>query len=370
MARQPHRREDLQLPHSVTRGRLRAFVLLVLTLIGLWLCVRLTLPFLPALAWALAFAILFAPAHRWVEAKLRSPNLAASISVLLIAALVVIPAVFVADRLLDEATKGAVAVRAKLDSGEWRQGLEAHRVTAIAAQLLDRLELPELLGRIGTWLTNESTSLVRGWLWEIVTLLMTFYVLFYFLRDRKAALQTLKHLSPLSEGEMDRLFGRISDTVYATFYGTFAVAVVQGALGGLMLWWLGLSAPLLWGLVMGLLAVVPVLGAFIVWVPIAVFLALDGSWGKALTLAFWGAVVIGSIDNVLYPMLVGDRMRLHTIPAFIAVVGGLVVFGSSGLLLGPLVVTSTLFCLEIWRAQIPRGQVEDRPSSSRQKDSS
>src|SRR5215207_5997857 len=159
------------------------------------------------------------------------------------------------------------------------------------------------------------------------------------------ATETLKHMSPLSAAEMDKLIDRVVDTVYATLYGTVAVAAVQGTLGGLIFWWLGLPAPLLWGLVMGLLAVVPVLGAFIVWVPTAIFLALDGDWGKAVTLTLWGGVVVGGIDNMLYPMLVGDRLRLHTIPAFIAVVGGLILFGPSGLLLGPSVVAITLLAL-------------------------
>ena len=152
---------------------------------------------------------------------------------------------------------------------------------------------------------------------------------------------------------MDRLFSRVGDTVYATIYGTLAVAAVQGTLGGLMFWWLGLPAPLLWGLVMGVLAVVPVLGAFIVWIPAALFLALDGSWGEALMLAVWGGVVVGWIDNVMYPILVGHRLRLHTIPAFMAIVGGLIVFGPSGLILGPVTLTVTVLLLEIWRSRTP-----------------
>ena len=362
MVEQTNERENLQLPRSATRGRVRGFVLLGVTLIGLWLCYRLVVPFLPALTWALALSILFAPAHRWAETKLKSPNLAATISVLLIAFMVVVPAIFVGDRLIDEATKGAVSLRAKIDSGEWRQALQAHRLTTIAGQFLDQLALPELIGSIGTWLTNASASFLRGWVMELITILMTFYLLFYFLRDRKLAIKALKHMSPLSAAEMDRLFDRVVDTVYATLYGTVAVAAVQGTLGGVMFWWLGLPAPLLWGLVMGLLAVVPVLGAFIVWVPTAVFLAFDGDWGKALTLTLWGAVVVGGIDNVLYPMLVGDRLRLHTIPAFIAVVGGLILFGPSGLLLGPSVVAITLFLLETWRARIPRRPIDERSS--------
>src|SRR5688500_10349855 len=103
---------------------------------------------------------------------------------------------------------------------------------------------------------------------------------------------------------MNRLMSRIVDMVRATLYGTVAVAALQGTLGGLRFWWLGLPVPLLWGLVMGLLAVIPVFGAFVVWMPTAIFLALDGNWGQAFILVAWGAVAIGCIDNLLYPILV------------------------------------------------------------------
>jgi predicted PurR-regulated permease PerM len=100
---------------------------------------------------------------------------------------------------------------------------------------------------------------------------------------------------------------------------------------------------------MSLLAVVPVLGAFVVWIPAALFLAFEGSWGKALLLTLWGGVIVGGIDNVLYPILVGNRLKLHTILAFISVVGGLILFGPSGLILGPVALTITIMLLEIWR---------------------
>jgi predicted PurR-regulated permease PerM len=166
------------------------------------------------------------------------------------------------------------------------------------------------------------------------------------------ALRLLRDMSPLSEMEMRELIDRVIDTVHATIYGTVAVAAVQGILSGLMFWWLALPTPVLWGFVIGLLAVVPVLGAFIVWVPAAIFLALDGSWGKAIILTAWGAVVVGGIDNLLYPVLVGNRLRLHTIPAFISIVGGILLFGPSGLILGPLAVTITIFLVGIWRTRL------------------
>ena len=115
-----------------------------------------------------------------------------------------------------------------------------------------------------------------------------------------------------------------------------------------MFWWLGLPEPMLWGVVMGLLAVVPVLGAFVIWIPAAIFLALEGSGGKALLLAIWGAVVVGGIDNLLYPMLVGSRLKMHSIVAFVSIVGGLIVLGPSGLILGPVTFTVTRVLLEIW----------------------
>jgi predicted PurR-regulated permease PerM len=180
-------------------------------------------------------------------------------------------------------------------------------------------------------------------------LLLTFYLLFYFLRDRRAAFDRLGELSPLSEAETSRLLSRIIDTVHATMYGTIVCAAIQGILSGLMFWWLDLPAPLLWGLVMGLLAVVPIFGAFIVWIPTAFVLALNGKWGDALILTLWGTLVVGLIDNLLYPMLVGNRLRIHSVPSFIAIVGGLILFGASGVILGPLAVTTTIALMDVWR---------------------
>ena len=93
---------------------------------------------------------------------------------------------------------------------------------------------------------------------------------------------------------------------------------------------------------------VPVLGAFVIWIPAAAYLALDGSTGKALILALWGAVVVGSIDNLLYPILVGRRLRMHSVVAFVSIVGGMIVLGPSGLILGPVIFTVTRVLLGVW----------------------
>jgi predicted PurR-regulated permease PerM len=335
---------------------MRAFVVLAITIIGLFVCYLLTIPFLPALTWALALAIIFAPSHRWLEAKLRAPGLAASISVFWIGLIVVLPAIWLGSLLVTEAATGAAAIKDQAASGEWRQAFQRNAALASLLPSVDLLDLPGAIGNVASWVATMSTSLVRGGALQLITVLLTFYFLFYFLRDRRLALDFLQDISPLPAADTRRLFQRIVDTVHATLYGTIAVAAIQGALGGLIFWWLELPAPLLWGLVMALLAIVPVLGAFVVWAPAAIYFALESNWFNALVLAAWGTLVIGAIDNLLYPIFVGDRLKLHTVPLFISIVGGLVVFGSSGLLLGPLTMATTIVLLEAWRIPITDAQ--------------
>jgi predicted PurR-regulated permease PerM len=164
---------------------------------------------------------------------------------------------------------------------------------------------------------------------------------------------------PLSEAEVEEVFRRVADTIYAIVYGTLTVALVQGLLGGLMFWVLGLPAALLWGAVMALLAVVPVLGAFVVWAPAALFLALTGSWGKAVVLTVWGVGVVSLIDNLLYPILVGRRLRLHTLVVFIAIVGGVPLLGSAGVILGPAALAVTVALVDIWRRRTSGGRAAE-----------
>jgi len=333
-------------------GRVGPLALIAATVAGIVACVLLAWPFLGALVWALTLAILFVPLHARIESRLKYPNLGAAVSVLVSMLVVAAPAAFVVQRLIQQAASSAASIQEKVQSGAIQRLLEAHPSIAPLGQWIEQqVHLPAMTGNLATWLGNAGATFARGSVAEVIEIVLTFYLLFYFLRDRHAVRRLLYDWLPLREAETDHLIQRIKDTVHATVYGTVAVAAVQGFLGGLMFWFLGLPTPLLWGLVMGLLSIVPVLGAFVVWIPAAVFLALRGDWAKAVVLAAWGALVVGSIDNVLRPMLVGHRLRLHTIPAFIAMVGGLLLFGPAGFILGPLLVTVTLLLLEIWRAR-------------------
>lgn len=312
---------------------------------GLVVCAALALPFLGALTWALVLAILFAPLQDRVERRLPHRGLAAGLVVLVAILVVGAPATLVIERLAHGAIAGAAFIQARLAS----QG--PLRLPALA-WLPAELDLSGLLGRLVAMLGNEGAALLRGSVAQLIEIVLAFYILFYALRDRAAALAALRRLLPLGAAEADEVFARIGGTVQAIVYGTVMVAALQGALAGLMFWALGLGAPLFWGIVMSLLAIVPVLGTFVVWIPEAAYLALEGHETKALILALWGALVVGEIDNVVRPILVGDRLNLHTVPVFIAIIGGLIVLGPPGFILGPLAMTTTLLALALLRRRL------------------
>jgi predicted PurR-regulated permease PerM len=337
---------------GAARSRSHTLVLVAAIGFGIYLCFRLAMPFLAALVWSVALAVVFTPFHRWLEARLKRRNLAAGVSVLAVGLMVVVPAVFVGQRLVQETANGAELVRTKVMSGEWRSAIDARpRLAFLADKIAREVDLPGSVQTLTVWVTNTTRDIVTGSVVQVIGFLLVFYLLFFLFRDRQAALQSLRSLAPLSAAEMDRLLRRVGDTICATVYGTLAVSAVQGLLGGLMFWWLGLPAPLLWGVVMAVLAIVPVLGAFVVWIPAALFLAFDGHWEKALILTAWGLFVVAGIDNLLLPFLVGNRLKLHTVLAFISMVGGLMVFGASGLILGPVILTITAVLLQIWRSR-------------------
>jgi predicted PurR-regulated permease PerM len=344
----------------LSRERVLALVLLVATGLAVYVCYRLARPFLPALAWALALAVVAHPLHDWIERRLRRANLAAGVAVVLVAVAIVGPTVLLTQRLGREVAWGVGWVQSEYTSGHWRAAIERHPwLATVLSWFGGGVDVGGAAERLLSTLSSNIPSALTGSVWAVAELLITLFALFYFFRDRRPALRALRSLVPLSEAEVEEVFRRVTDTIYAIVYGTLTVALVQGLLGGLMFWVLGLPAALLWGAVMALLAVVPVLGAFVVWAPAALFLALTGTWGKAVVLTVWGVGVVSLIDNLLYPILVGRRLRLHTLVVFIAIVGGVPLLGSAGVILGPAALAVTVALVDIWRRRTSGGRAAE-----------
>lgn len=328
----------------------------ILVFFGITLCYLITAPFIPALVWSFTLAVLFAPVERMLRERLRNAALSVSIAMTIAAALVVAPVIFVSAALLESIIAGVDTIRAVLSAGD-RQGLlqDYPELSAVIDWLESRLNLPQFFQSFTVWLQGRGTSLILGSITSMINLLLTFYFLFYMLRDRTWMVAAIGRLLPFSCSEYRLLAGRMEKTVFASVYGTAAVSVLQGFLGGLVFWWLDLPSPVFWGVIMGLLGIVPFLGAFIVWVPASIALALNGQWVSATILVIWGTFVVGLIDNIVYPILVGRQLALHSMVSFIAIVGGIVIFGAHGFVLGPLIVAATQSLFEILRTRIDQG---------------
>jgi predicted PurR-regulated permease PerM len=334
-----------------------------LTLAVVWALWKIGRPFLGALTWAAVLALIAARPHAWISARVKRPGLAAGLTTALATLVIVIPFTFVAVSLYRAGSEAASAARKHIEDGSWRQNVAQKPVLGRVAGIVEKQvrQIGEGGGGAGGGGVPRALSVTfRG----AMEMLVTVFALFFFVRDGPEIRRLIRSLLPLPQRDADRMIRRVSDTVYATTWGTVVVAAVQGALGGLMFWWLGLPAPVLWGTVMALLAIVPVLGAFIVWIPAAIYLALDGEVAKALILAGWGGIVVALVDNLLYPVLVGNRMRLHTLAVFIAILGGLSLFGASGLVLGPAVLATAVELRRVWRRRLRSAPPPAQPSTA------
>lgn len=339
--------------HHPLPQRYSMIALTVALILGLILCYFITLPFIPSLVWSLTLVVLFAPLERLLRRRFRRAGLSVSLTLLLAAVMVVAPVVLVSGALVNEVIKSVDLIGAMLSEDQWRNLGQRHPWAAPAIDWITKhLDPEQLLQTLANQLGAWSGSVLQGSVAGIVNLLLTFYFLFYLLRDRMRLLATLERMLPLTPTEFRVLADGIVSTIFASVYGTVAVAALQGVLGGLMFWWLDLPSPIFWGVVMGLLAVVPFLGAFIVWVPVSIALALDGQLLSAVILAVWGTVIVGLVDNVIYPILVGRQIAMHSMVSFIAIVGGLILFGAHGIVLGPVIVAVALALLEIWRSRL------------------
>ncbi len=342
------------------RDRMLAVILGVVTIGVAFLCLQLMTPFVAPLTWAVTFAVIFDPVHRRLLRWLKSPPATAALSALAIAVVLGSTAVYVGGLLAQQAMTSVQALQDAIADRRWESVIASHRWLEPAVGWVgQQLQAGGYEDRAIAGLMDGARRIASGSIATIVDALLMMFFLFYFLRDRVRFLHAIPQFLPLSRDESRKLISDIRDAIRAVVYGTVAVAAIQGALGGLMFWWLGLPAPLLWGVIMTIMSMLPMVGAALVWGPVALFLALTGDLASAAILAAWGAIVIGLVDNVVKPVLVKDMMHVHTVAVFISVLGGLYAFGASGVVLGPIVLAIALGLLGIWRQRIAGAQTSD-----------
>lgn len=329
----------------------RWIALLTVTALALFVCWRIIEPFVDVILWGAVLAVVAYPYQLRLLKHGYRPTIAAAITTLCAVLIVLIPTCLIGWTLIREATSVGPLIRNFIHDflnpesdvykfvSQYVDMEQFHDPTV----LVQRLE--GLLGIVA----SRSTGVLGGLVGFVTQLFFVLFTLFYLLRDADRILAAIRSFLPLSPDQAGAIMQRGRDVIYASVMGVVAVAAVQGILGGLAFWFLGIRAPMLWGIVMFLLSMIPVAGAFLVWVPAVIWLAVQGTWIKAGLLAAWGILVVGTVDNVLRPSIVGQRAKLHELVIFFSVLGGLRVFGILGLFVGPTTIAITVLLIEVCR---------------------
>lgn len=341
----------MQQPATLARLNPRGLALLAATLLVLYLCWLMLQPFVDVLLWAAVLAIVSQPVYWRLRRGGRSESVAAILTTALVVLVVLIPLTLVTTAVFRQGADAAQAFHAGFkrlldpDSAQFKKLDEYVDLDP----LRDPKILAARLSAVSGAIANRTLGLIGGVLGGVVQIFFVLFTLYYLLRDSECVIPAVRRSLPLTAEQSDLIFRRTGEVIHASVNGVLVIAAVQGLLGMIAFYTLGLPSALLWGVVMFLLSTIPMAGAFIVWVPAAIYLAATGHWVKAILLTAWGGLVIGTIDNVLRPRLVGKQARLHELIIFFSVLGGLQVFGVLGLFVGPVLAAIALALIDVFR---------------------
>ena len=319
-------------------------------------------PYFGAVLWGVIAAIMFQPLTARLSRKLGGhANLAASLVLLGLVAVFVVPTILLGISLVNEATSLYAQISSgKIDIGKMIHDLFAalpasarHFITQYGLTDFEKVRA-EFGSSISSGLQSIAGRLLsvgQGALSFIAALGVMLYLSFFLLRDGQRYGDLVCEALPLHPDTRDSLMGHFLLVVRATMRGTVVVAVVQGLLGGIIFSLLGIEGALIWGVMMGFFSLLPAVGTGIIWVPVAIYLFATGDMGKAAILLFCGVFIIGMVDNVLRPILVGRDTRMPDFVVLIATLSGLELFGLNGFVVGP--VIAALF-IAVWNQQRER----------------
>ena len=316
-------------------------------------------PFYGAVLWATVLAVVFAPLYQRLARSTRQRrNLAALATVSIIVVIVILPATLITASLIQEAS----GLYEKFRSGElnlarnfqqvldalpgWLTGmLQGFGLTDLASV---QEKLSDVLMKGSQFLAAQAINIGQTTFELIVRLFIMLYLLFFLLRDGDDLFRAIRDALPLGAKHQRAIFSKFATVIRATVKGTIVVAILQGALGGLIFWLLGIRAALLWGVAMAFLSLLPAIGSALVWFPVAVYFLVTGAVWEGLVLVAYGVLVIGLVDNLARPILVGADTKMPDYVVLISTLGGLEVFGMNGIVLGPVIAAMFMVVWDIF----------------------
>ncbi len=329
---------------------------LAIILVLFYLFYQVLSPFLLTIAWSMVLSIIFYPFYRLMMKFLKRPWASSLVTLIVILVIILGPFSFIVGSLVTDITD---IYRTIEDKGfETISNIRSHPRVAGVFKSISELEMfkdfnleqsvVNTLKSIGKTIAEHVSGIFKNAVMLIINFIIMCITTFYFLKDGNLLAAYIKRLLPFSESQKDKLEERVKEMVVAAIYGGLAVGVVQGTLGGVAFLAFGLPSPVFWGTAMAIFSLVPLFGCFIIWGTAGVMLLLAGSVAKGIGLLLFGMLIISSVDNIIKPIVIGGRTKLHTLLVFFSVLGGMKFFGFLGFILGPLIAALCLSLLEIY----------------------
>lgn len=348
------------------------YTLLVVILYGAFLILT---PFLTAIAWAVILAILVYPLYLWLLGMMRGRATLAALTVIAMIILIVIaPGIELVRFLTEEAILLVQSVRSLMDE-DGKQGwlakpwvqllvgwwdLVAFYLTGFNININWKELLVQGAQNSSKFLVERVTGIAQNVLLFTVNVLIALITLFFLLRDGKEFFSRLQRLLPMDQEHQQRLFKNIVDAVLAVVHGSLVVGMVQGLLAGLAYHFLGVPFAVLWGVVTGFAALLPVGGSTLVSIPATIYLFLQGETIRAIVLLVWSLGIVGSVDNILKPLIIGNRLGLPVLFLFFGILGGLTLFGALGIVLGPVIFALLRALLDLYSREYRQPETEPK----------
>jgi len=343
--------------------RARRLFLLALLFFFIYLAFLVFRPYVGTMVFASVLASVCYPFHRKIIKRCKErENLAAFITAALLVIIVVVPLVSFSAALVQQGVETVGRVNAWLKagnleevlSGKWVQPLRGMAEGLLRRTGVEQINLPKVLMNASSALGEMVLSWGKEFLGDVselvVRIVLLVVLVFYFFRDGPKILKRLQDLSPLSKEQEERLIERIRVLSSQVVWANVATGVAQGIVGGIGLWISGIPA-LFWGTIMAFTSLIPAVGTALVWLPAVGYLLVVGSWGKGLFLALWSVAAVGSIDNFLRPFLMNEQGGISSIYLFFAILGGIQLFGISGILYGPLILGVTAILVYLYELE-------------------
>lgn len=353
-----------------TGERLRPFALAALTLGLIALCIWLALPCIPAVTWGIALAVVAWPLHAWVLRRL-IPNRtgAAVLTTVVVILAIAVPGAFVVRQVSLEAASAADQMHAEQAENTVRERMARTPGLDRVVVWADRtgVDLDTEVRKSVQSFLGDPAVLAQGSVAAMLQAIVGVFILFYMLRDRTELLAAVRRLLPMRKPEADRVFTDAAGSVYANLYANLITSVINAVGFGLLFWFVGIPSPVTWAVVTFVLSFLPIVGTYFVWMPAAIYLALAGHWGGVFAVIGYGVCTWVFVDNLIYVRIAGGRMGTHQIPTLISFLGGLVVFGASGMILGPVILAVTVAVLDVWHhraagEEVPQSAAEEKPA--------